>query len=129
MLNTVRNALNRIGVGTVTFDISEGQLILKGGVTESELKEYKALIKTFTQIQGIRGVRDLTRIIPKEKAIVDISSRYQVSGSTQLGDKFNVLIKGRLLKVGDKIDGMEILNITPETVFLEKGNVKYRIDY
>jgi hypothetical protein len=41
----------------------------------------------------------------------------------------HVVINGRILRKGDSLDGMLITTIQSNVIYLEKGGVKYRIDF
>jgi hypothetical protein len=40
-----------------------------------------------------------------------------------------VVINGRILSLGENLDGMTITNIMPTMVLLEKDGLKFRINY
>ena len=51
-------------------------------------------------------------------------------GSSRLGNMSQyVLIGGKILAVGDVLDGMILTSITPNEILLEKDGIKYKIDY
>jgi hypothetical protein len=51
-------------------------------------------------------------------------------GSSKFGNKSQyVLISGKILAIGDALDGMTITNILPSEVLLNKDGINYKIDY
>jgi len=61
---------------------------------------------------------------------MDITHMYTVSGYADQGAVGRaVVIKGRILTVGDYLNGMRILAIFEEYVFLEKNGLKYKIEF
>jgi len=61
---------------------------------------------------------------------IDLSGRYTVTGTSKFGDTNQfVLINGRILSVGDVLDGMNITQINPKSIILDKDGMKYKIDY
>ena len=54
---------------------------------------------------------------------------FQVTGKSKIKDKYTVVVNGRILSEGDNLDGMDVTKITPNTIFLERDDKKYRIDY
>ena len=62
--------------------------------------------------------------------IVDISSKYKVTGSSKYGNMSQyVVINGKILSVGSDLDGMTITQMQNNSVFLEKDGIKYKINY
>lgn len=62
--------------------------------------------------------------------IVDISSKYKVTGSSKYGNRNQyVVINGKILSVGGDLDGMTIIKMENNSIMLEKDGIKYRINY
>jgi hypothetical protein len=51
-------------------------------------------------------------------------------GSSKFGNTSQyVLISGKILAIGDALDGMTITNISANEVLLNKNGINYKIDY
>jgi hypothetical protein len=65
-----------------------------------------------------------------ESSMVDLSQSYQVTGFSLHDRKsYSVVVNGRIITLGDHLDGMTISQILPSTILLEKDGLKYKIDY
>jgi hypothetical protein len=61
---------------------------------------------------------------------IDITAQYQVSGYSKKDEKSQfIVINGKILSIGDMIDGMTVTNIQSTMVLLEKDGLKFRINY
>lgn len=117
------------GLNNVVPQMANGEATLTGSASEAQAKEIPGVIEKIKSIPGVRIVSNLIKIKSVEMGIVNLSSQYQVTGSTKVRDKYTVVINGKILSEGDHLDNMLITSITPNAVFLEKDNIKYRIDY
>ena len=62
--------------------------------------------------------------------MLDLSSKYKVMGTSKLGNQNQyVLINGKILSIGDVLDGMTITGISNSEVILIKEGMKFKIDY
>lgn len=115
---------------TVTFQFSNGELILSGRVPSNQEGRYHDVISVLKKIKGIRMVKNFAIISKPSSDIIDVSSKYTVTGSSKYG-KVNqyVVINGKILSVGSDLDGMKVIKMENNTIFLEKGGVKYKINY
>jgi type II secretory pathway component PulC len=87
------------------------------------LAEVKAL-------SGIRQVKNFVVYTTAETSRIDISSQYTVSGFSQGSNKQSfIVINGKVLSLGDALDGMSITAIQPTSILLEKDGLKFRINY
>ena len=72
----------------------------------------------------------MNEITSVAQAMVNLSDRYEVTGSSlQGGSNLNVVVNGKILTKGDKLDGMTITQIEDNTIFLEKDGFQYKIDF
>lgn len=129
------------GFGSVNAAISNGELILTGYISESDLHTYDSVVEQLKKIPGIRGLRNFVVPITPERRVIDLNKkyqnqvypkqlRYQVTGYSKHGDvNVNVVINGRIVGRGDCVDGYTITSIQPYTVFMEKDGLKYKIEY
>jgi type III secretion system YscD/HrpQ family protein len=130
VINSVTNDLHNHGIKDVTVQMSNGELSLNGGVPVVKMAEWKKILDTFKGIPGVRVVKNFVVEQAAEASMVNISDKYEVTGSShQGGMNLNVVINGRILSRGDILDGMTITSIKPTAIYLEKEGVKYRIDF
>lgn len=126
----IQSILLESGFMNVTFQLTNGELILAGRVNE---QNEDAFVKAVGEIKGIQGIRMLKNFViftSGTTARRDLSQKYQVTGSSKFGNVNEfVVIGGKILSVGDNFDGMLITGIEPNAVLLEKDGLKYRIDY
>ena len=109
----------------------DGEIIMSGTSSPDKSGTLRRLIKDFEETRGVRAVRNLVvERRGEDSAMVDISERYIVTGSSRRDSmNLSVVINGRILTRGDILDGMRIISIRQDTVFLEREGFKYRIDY
>jgi hypothetical protein len=106
-----------------------GEVILEGTIQSEKSGELGDIIRQIKQIQGIRSVSNQVRSQTAETGIIDLSDRYRVTGKSRIGDKYTVVLNGRILTEKDDLDGMTITKITRNRIYLEGNGDKYRIDY
>ena len=126
----VQSILTRSGFGTVSFNYSMGELVLSGPVEKGQERTFKKIVDEITEIKGVENVESIITFTSESSARIDISSKYQVNGSSiKDGIEAFVLINGRILSKGKMLDGMLITAITSKEILLEKDGVKYKIDF
>ena len=87
----------------------------------------KAMTKEFSSWLNDSCVINITDY-PKDA--MDISHMYSITGYADQGPIGRaVVIKGRILTVGDMLGGMKIVGILENFVFLEKNGLKYKIEF
>lgn len=130
-LNTqIENLLLSKGFTNVLFQQNNGRLVLSGRAHLSHKKDFDNLIKEINAVHGIRIVKNFVIFTSTSSVAIDITSKYNVTGSSKFGNKNQfVLINGRILGVNDKLDGMIITKILNKEVLLKKEGVKYKIDF
>lgn len=113
----------------VAFELKGGELILGGTVNEKEENIIQELIQKIGELEGVTEVKNLI-VFTTGTSSVDLSSRYQITGTSMLGDLNQyVMINGKILGSGDYLDSMIITEITKKEVLLERDGIKYRINY
>ncbi len=118
------------GFVNVTFQLSNGELILAGRVAEKERTRFDAAATDLKKVPGIRSIKNFVIFTTASTARIDITSKYRVSGSSKVGNVSQyVVINGRILSDGDHLDGMIITSIGPQMILLEKDGLKYQINY
>lgn len=116
--------------GNVTFQFSNGELVLAGRVPSNQEKKYNEMISEFKKLKGVRMVKNFVVLSQPTSDIVDISSKYKVTGSSKYGNiNQYVVINGKILSVGSDLDGMTITQMQNNSILLEKDGIKYRINY
>lgn len=130
-LNTeVQSVLITEGFSTVTFQMTNGELLLAGRVNNEKERAFKNTIAKLKDLAGVHEVKSFVIFTSKSSDFVDLSNRFQVTGTSRLGDQNQfVVINGKILSTGEALDGMEITDITADFVLLEKDGIKYKINY
>ncbi|MDN3504347.1 MAG: type III secretion system inner membrane ring subunit SctD [Rhabdochlamydiaceae bacterium] len=126
----VQTLLTEGNFNNVTFQFSSGELIFSGRVAQANTKAFNSLLSQIDALPGVRQIKNYVVYTSHSSARIDITSRFQVTGTSKYGNENQfVLINGKILSTGEHLDGMVITAINPQTVFLEKEGIKYRIDY
>lgn len=72
----------------------------------------------------------IVNITDSQDQTMDISHMYAITGYADQGPIGRaVVVKGRILTVGDYLNGMRVLAIFENYVFLEKNGLKYKIEF
>lgn len=122
--------LSSANLGAVTFQLSNGDVILSGMYNEKKSDEFKKIVKEINRTKGVSSLKDFAIASHTSRVGIDISQEYQVTGtSTYDGKGYSALLNGKLYTLGDQVDGMMITSIEPNTILLEKDGLKYKIDY
>ncbi|MFZ4773044.1 MAG: hypothetical protein ACOYK9_03535, partial [Chlamydiia bacterium] len=126
----IQAVLTRNGYANVSFNYSMGDLVLSGPVDKSQEKLQKKIIEEIKEVKGVENVESLITFTSENSARIDISTKYQVNGSSiKDGVEAFVLINGKILSKGKMLDGMLITQVTAKEIFLERDGVKYKIDF
>jgi type III secretion system YscD/HrpQ family protein len=126
----VQSMLVTKGFSGVNFQLSNGELVLAGRVDQKQSSSFSDLVDQLKSIRGIRLVKNFVVYTTAETSRIDISAQYQVSGYSKKDDQnMFIVINGKIISVGETIDGMTITSILPNMVLLEKDGLKFRINY
>jgi type III secretion system YscD/HrpQ family protein len=118
------------GFGTVTFQLSNGEVVLVGNYSDKMEHEYDALLKTLNGISGVASVKNYAIATHPNLAAINVSDQFQVSGSSLHGKEgYSVVLNGKMYTLGDTVSGLKITTILANTILLEKDGIKYKIDY
>lgn len=118
------------GFNNITYQLSNGELVLSGRVDEKESSSFETFVKELKGLQGIRSLKNFVLYTKEDSATVDLSSKYKVMGySRKDGESQYVVINGKILSSGDLLEGMLITSIHPNFILLEKDGLKFRINY
>lgn len=130
VISQVSVSLQKEGFKDVSALMTNGELTLSGFIPSGKDSIYSALVNDFKQIPGVRGVRSFVSEQAPEASMINLSDRYEVTGSSAIGKgNISVVINGRIYSRGDTLDGMNIISIKSNVIFLERDGIKYRIDY
>lgn len=114
----------------VSFQFANGELILTGWAGSNLSAQLNDTIQAFEGLRGIRIVKNFVVLRAPTTDVIDITSKYAVTGSSRYGNVSQyVVINGHILSKGSNLDGMQIKEIDKNTIFLEKDGIKYRIQY
>jgi type III secretion system YscD/HrpQ family protein len=126
----IQSMLTTKGFSGVNFQLSNGELVLAGRVDQKQSSSFGDMVDQLKSVKGVRMVKNFVIFTTAETSRIDISEQYQVSGYSKKDDQnMFVVINGKILSVGETVDGMMITNIMPNMVFLEKDGLKFRINY
>ncbi|NDE64147.1 MAG: hypothetical protein EB053_07345, partial [Chlamydiae bacterium] len=121
----IQSLLTRSGFGSITFNYSLGELVLSGPVEKEQERSYKKILDEVKEVKGVENVESIVTFTSASSARIDLTSKYQVMGSSiKDGKEAFVLINGKILSAGKMLDGMSITGITTKEIFLEKDGVK-----
>ncbi len=130
LMTQVESELLERGYNNVTYQLTNGELVLAGRVDGADSPKFDGLVKSFKALPGIRSVKNFVIYTTEDSSLVDLSSKYKVMGfSKRDGESHYVVINGKILTLGDTIDGMTIMNIETTMVLLEKDGLKFKINY
>jgi type III secretion system YscD/HrpQ family protein len=118
------------GFNNVSYQLTDGDLILSGRIDGKDEARFHILVKDFQKLGGIRMVKNFVIMTTEASSLVDLSDKYRVMGySKKDGENQFVVINGKILTLGDALDGMTITEISQNMVLLEKDGLKFKINY
>ncbi len=130
VLAQVSADLQSLDIRNFAMQLSNGELVLSGGVTANQLADLAKLLTEVRSIPGVRILRNYITELPPEASLINISDKYTVTGYSHTANhNLNVVINGRILSQHDVLDGMIITSINSNTILLEKDGIKYQINY
>jgi hypothetical protein len=118
------------GYNNVSYQLTDGELVLSGRVDGKDTSRFDSLVKEFKALPGVRMLKNYVIYTTEESSLVDLSTKYKVMGfSKKDGTSQYIVINGKILTIGDLLDGMTITTISPTIVLLEKDGLKFKINY
>jgi len=130
LMTQIQSLLLERGFNNVTYQLTDGDLVLSGRVDGKDESRFDKLVKEFKAIPGVRILRNYVIYTSEESSLVDLTTKYKVMGfSKKDGSNQFIVINGKILTLGDTLDGMTVTQISPTTVLLEKDGLKYKINY
>ncbi len=126
----IQNMLLAEDFGSTELQISNGEVIISGKISEKKKEVFSALLDKIQKLMGVRSVKNFTVPVSETSSMLDLSDKYKVMGTSKLGNQNQyVLIGGKILSIGDMLDGMTITSISNKDVMLIKDGMKFKIDY
>lgn len=126
----VQSMLLEKGFNNVAYQLTDGEIVLSGRVDGKDSHRFDLLVKDFKALPGVRMLKNYVIYTNEESSLVDLSNKYKVMGySKKDGASQFIVINGKILSLGDNLDGMIITAISPTAVMLEKDGLKFKINY
>lgn len=130
LITQIQSVLLDKGFNNVAYQITEGDLVFSGRIDGKDKLKFDEIVQSFKSIPGIRSVRNYVVLTTADSSLVDISDKYQIMGySKKDGENLFIVINGKILTLGDHLDGMTLKQISPNVVMLEKDGLKFKINY
>jgi type III secretion system YscD/HrpQ family protein len=118
------------GFSGVSYQLSNGELVLAGRVDSRESDSFNEVIDKMKALPGIRMVKNFVIYTTSDTSRIDLTDKYHVSGySTRDSERLYIVINGKILTNGDVLDGMIITGVQPNMILLEKDGLKFKINY
>jgi type III secretion system YscD/HrpQ family protein len=126
----IEQKLRSQGFGSLQFELIQGKLVLSGLYSEKKKSQLHHLLDELSSLPGVASLQDAATAVRADLASIDLSSQFTVGGSSLLDGKgFSVVLNGKIYTLGDQVEGMQIVEIRPNTILLEKDGLKYKIEY
>jgi len=126
----VQSMLQAKGFSGVTIQLNNGEIVLAGRVDQKQTNAFADMVDQMKSLRGVRNVKNFVIYTTADTSRIDVSSQYKISGYSKKDDQnMFIVINGKILSIGDTIDGMTVTGILPNMVLLEKDGLKFRINY
>lgn len=126
----IQSMLSAHQLAQVQFALNNGELLLSGLVDQKSATELHHLVQEIRALPGIRTINNFVVETSGDTSLRTPEKSYKVTGfSRRDNGQYFVVVEGRILSVGDELDGMRIIEISSNWLHLEKDGVKYKIDY
>jgi type III secretion system YscD/HrpQ family protein len=130
LLTQIESLLTEKGFNNVSYQLTDGDLVLSGRVDGKDSPEFEHLVNEVKGFRGIRALKNYVVYTNEDSSLVDLSSKYKVMGfSKKDGENHYVVVNGKILSVGDHLDGMLVAAIQTNMILLEKDGLKFKINY
>lgn len=130
LASQIQGLLIEKGFGGVTFQMANGDVVFQGMVDSAHSSDFNALLNLVKSFMGIRSIKNFVILSSVDSSRIDLSSQYKVTGySRKDGSQNSVVINGKILTMGDLLDGMQVSGIQSNVIFLEKDGLKFKINY
>ena len=126
----INSLLSEYNFDNVRFQLSNGEVVFAGRIDHTREAQFQKLLKGIDTLPGVRQIKNFVVPTTAVSSRQDLTSKYKVTGTSKYGNVNQfVLINGKILSIGEPLDGMVITAINPNSIFLEKEGMKYKIDY
>ena len=126
----VASIITKYNMFGINFEVISNELVLAGRYDENKVTEFNEFLKELKKTKGINSIKNLAVVSTESSARIDISDKYKITGySSYDGVNFSVIVNGKIITLGDLIDGLKITKITQDAILLEKDDIKYTISY
>lgn len=157
LFQDIISKLHNYGFYNVKVELVNGDVTLSGYVSQSFDVAFNKAIHDLSRIMGVRKVNDyvvlvgpstcdnktkskLGKCLTTDPSVINltdftaeltpITGNYTITGYAERKNQGRAVeIGGKILTVGDRLDGMEIIAFIEDYVFLEKNGLKYKIKY
>lgn len=130
LMTLIESQLLERGFNNVTYQLTNGELVLSGRVDGKDESIFEKIVSQFKTTRGVRSLKNYVVYTSEDSSLVDLTSKYKVMGySKRDGENQFVVVNGRILTMGDILDGMMITTIHPNMILLEKDGLKFKINY
>src|SRR5690606_13049269 len=111
-----------------SFQLSNGDVVLSGRYDERRKAEMEALIRELSVLAGVARVQNFAVPSDPNQAAFDLSDQFVIGGEARKGENgYSVVLNGKLYTLGQRVEGMKIIQIDPALILLEKDGLKYKI--
>lgn len=126
----IEGAIITKGLGAISYQLNNGELVLAGRYSYENESDFEKLLDELKKMDGVRVVKNLSIKTTPDMARIDLTQNYKVTGYVSSSDKgVSIVVNNRILNVNGQLDGMKVTEINPESIYLEKDGLKYKIDY
>jgi len=99
-------------------------------VDGKDASNFETFLNQFKTTRGVRSLKNYVIYTTEDSSLLDLTTKYKVMGySKKDGETQFVVINGRILTIGDILDGMMITDMHPNIILLEKNGLKFKINY
>lgn len=140
--------LHNYGFYNVQVEITNGEVVLAGYVNQIYEKAFQKVENEISKIMGVRKINNYVVLVGKKSTPKDVSGdpsivnltnylgltnppnmTYTITGYAEQQDQIRAVeINGQILTKGDYIDGMKVIGFDCDYVYLEKNDLKYKIE-
>lgn len=148
--------MHNYGFYNVKVELINGEVTLTGYVNNIYEQAYGKVTKEISRVMGVRKVNDyvvivtptchekdkkkLSQCLKKDPSIINltdytealrpVTGPYSITGYAESKCKGKAVeINGKIVTLGDRVDGMKVIAFVDNFVFLEKNGLKYKIRY
>ncbi|MFA6118439.1 MAG: type III secretion system inner membrane ring subunit SctD [Parachlamydiales bacterium] len=126
----IASKLQEKNFNSLSFEIISGELVLAGPYNRDNKDDFQQLLADLKKTPGIHVIKNLALPTSENSARIDLSQKYKISGIAKYDDKnFSIVANGKIVTIGDSLDGLIVTSITPDAILLEKEDIKYKINY